>query len=364
MPVEFDHKQFSICSPTLYLGDPENCNSAAGRRVVELVHTLALVGWDVPGITVKFRTTGQGQNLLRFVESITGVLEGEGPFKFGFGSSAGQRVGDWFVTSLPNDYTVPPGIHLHTYGDRSPDALARFKRPGSWASLTAVPYVPMSTDEDFSVESKPKGGGTTVAGPAIEYCVDKILRSLAALPDAPGCRDIDDKGHDANLRRLAHVDPEPVPDGFPPLYVWARSDDCYRIAGRHQDMTHNGPDRDYVLHGNGYRLLSLGTRVGDVAVSKRAFDGFEYGSTDLHSRVGHQSMGLSGSEQLPVEVKLRNLNDIFVVDGSRYEDVRKELAIASKAAGRDSFTDAEIDLMNVAVARTMVPASQYDGRVP
>lgn len=313
---------------------------------VELLAQLARVGWDVDGIEVVASTYGRGGNLMTKVDSIIGRRP-EGAFALHF--RGGQElVGGYYRMTGLNSAVLPSGL-MATFHDDGSRSLKRFAPGGDWsvAGEYAEGWQSLGT------------AGTAAYGKAVAEVrdlVSALVSDLAALPDAPNHHPIDAEGFDPNLRRLVSPAPIPVPDDFPLLYAWERIDELGRAG-----LRHHRPERiedDYVLAGNGLRLVSLG--MGGRDLPPRSSDGFTYASTDPNARP--VAPGWTPREDsLPVEVKLAALNEIYVVDAGAYEATRREQAAGADAAGRSEFTGPEIAEAHRAVARTMMPASAYRG---
>ena len=147
-----------------------------------------------------------------------------------------------------------------------------------------------------------------------------------------------------------------MPEGFPVLYAWERIDELGR-AGLPRHRSDRAED-DYVLAGNGLRLVSIG--MGGRDLPARSSDGFTYASIDADGRP--VAPGWTPREDVvPVEVKLAALNEIYVVDASAYEATRRDQAADAAASGRSEFTLTEITEAHRSVARTMIPAGEYRG---
>lgn len=157
---------------------------------------------------------------------------------------------------------------------------------------------------------------------------------------------------DATLRRLCRVDPVPVPDDFPVLYAWAEPEDAWRLAGR----TRETPRADYGLPGTGWRLASLGAGSDNPLHT----NGYTYASTDPRVRAS-QVIHAAKDECLPVEIRLRWLNEVYVVDNAAFRRDIKEKHSMAAAEGRDKLTERELNESILATARTIVPWSDYLG---
>jgi len=384
MPVTFDNEEHALKQQPFVWprSGGGNILSDAGAA---LVKELSRVGWDVPGIDVKFWTSGKGKNVFRTVYSISGETP-EGPFRISFNNPQESRGRYRALTGL-GEATIPPGIEVRYYNDDTTVTAelylgADWKRDGKAfidasrvnSKLRGEPKTylkykgklhdrELKHDSDLGREYSPEGDEprTLDAKGTVRMVADfihgKLIPILGQMPTAPGADDIDEYG-DANLRRLAAVERIEAPEGFPVLYAWAEINDAYRAMGRGASAS-DGSD-DYVLSGSGARLVAFGDNPHRAKLHPRAHDGFTYAATDPAARAGQVVHGVR-DESVPVEIRLKHLNEVYVVDNARYATVRNELGRKMETEGRDRFTNAEVALMVTAVAETMVPVTEYDG---
>lgn len=349
----------------------------------ELVHELLRVGWDVPGIDVDISTYGSGENVIRTVRCISGKTE-DGPFKLEF-CEAQEQLGRYNIMTALSRATIPPGIEINFYGDNSgPSALvyvgkdwkadgdAFMERINVNARLnkqrkTYLRYSgrgdthTMRADNDLGRDYDPMGDqprsldAGDIAKKVENFIRNTLMKRLSALPSAPGHDDVTFEG-DANLRRICHVDPIPVPEGFPTLYVWADRNDGFRIREReYTDEDDLKADENYALSGNGWRLATKGRDL-----PKKARDGFDYASTDQDDRRGH-AVYHPKYDAVPVIVTLKDLNEIYVADNAAFDRKAEEVRAELRAAGKERMTDSQLDDCMAAVGYTMLPASEYKG---
>jgi hypothetical protein len=387
MPVIFNHETFALASPEFHwpkTDESEAYSSPMERAGGLLVRELARVGWDAPGIKVEIDTYGRGEDLIRCVRGISGVTA-EGPFQLKFNGPQGRK-GAFNVCTGLSSATIPPGVEITFYGDRSgPTAHLYFgKNWGAdgekWISDSKVnsklngepkTYLRysgwsgsgwMRHDDDIGREYSPTSGeparldSTEVAGQVVKF-IDGLIVELAKLPTAPGFEAVTPQG-DANLRRLARVERIPAPDDFPLLYAWIDSNDAYRLRNLERGDAESG--QIYGVSGSGSRLCSLGAGVPDLP--PRATDGFTYASVDPTVVASHVIHSVR-DDSSPAIVKLKWLNDVFVVDNAAYERAREEVFAKIKAEAREGgrMTNAELDWCAAATAKTLVPVTEYKG---
>ena len=359
MPVSFRHGRFAFCKPTFY--PPDESGSDIQRKGAQLVAEMQRVGWDIPNINVDFRTYGSGTNLIRVVDRISGNTT-KGPFQFSFGSKQ-KRIGPWNVCNRLDKSIVPPGIALKTWDDHSNTSVSQYT--GNEWTLETVEAIRYAGKDKFLNKNEFRAPDRILlekAERAVSAQLNAILGTLKRMPSAPGREDVEYDG-DANMRRLAYVDRTPTPEGFPTLYVRIKQGEAYDTARYSRTDNVEMVERasgDFVLTGNGIGLVALGTDSGDDKFTERAYEGYDYATTDINDNRGHP-IHHSYKAVIPVEVKLASLNNIFVVDTSLFEERRIALFEAMKPEGRDRMTDAELNSCTAAVARTMVPATHYSG---
>lgn len=175
----------------------------------------------------------------------------------------------------------------------------------------------------------------------VRKAIDEVTERLRSIASMPGHDDVTEEG-DAVLRRLCHVEPVPVPEGFPVLYAWADPNDAYRLAGQGDEKP------TYGLSRMGWRLASLGASRNP---SIRAATPTPLPTPGRASHVVHKAK----EECLPVEIKLRWLNDVYVVDNGAFEVARKAAWDKAGGEGREKITDGELNECILATARTIVP---------
>jgi len=349
----------------------------------ELVRELARVGWEVPGIDLRFMTTGSGTKVVRSLYGVSGETPA-GPFWLRFGNRQGEDGTRYGCLTGLSEACIPPGLSVTHWSDTG-DMSATLYLTEDWArdgaALRGIPHVNpklegepkrylaykakrrasmFKHDDDLGREYSPEGSEPRHLSVAetvlvVREFVQSLVDRLSAMPSAPGCEDITAHG-DANLRRLAHVPRIPAPSRFPKLYAWADRNTVGRVNGW-GDV--DPEEADFVLSGGGLRLCPL-TGVDFGQIPPRATDGFVYATVDPDDHARHPERD-SDPELLPVEIDLKWLNEVYVADGSAYRRTRDPIVEAGTAAGRDRFTPEEMRRIGGAVARTMVPVVDYEG---
>lgn len=358
--------------------------SMIGARVV---HELARVGWDVPGIDVAFETVGRGKDVHCQVRTISGDV-GDGPFSLRFGMPE-EQGGRESMTGLAFA-TVPPGIEVEFYSDRSGPISHLYvgddwKRDGE-AFIASAKVNARLRDEprtylryegndrgddvlrhsdDLGREYRPEGHEPVVLSVRdvianVEATVDAIMERLRAMPSSSFVAE--GRGHglsgvlpDGWLHDLLPIESISVPSGFPKLYAWADMDAIHRLraeARKASDDFGLAPSR---------RLLALNYRPS-FPVDPKVNDGFVYATAAPSPgvRAGSSWHG-GGRTDMPVEIDLSDLAEVYVVDRARFVRVREEQDKVARVEGRDGFTDQEVADSFGAVAATIVPVLDYDG---
>ncbi|CAH1688608.1 conserved hypothetical protein [Hyphomicrobiales bacterium] len=375
MALSIDRDDFPLAQPDFVWPNEGNRHplAHAGAR---LVQEFARVGWDAPGFNVELAIRGSGRNLHRQVQRISGDLP-EGPFVFTFGMHDVDRDGKAVAAGL-SEIVIPPGIELVTYSDNSgptaaiyvgrnwkADAKAFIEGFKTNAKLNGqrksylryeASHLPryrgiLLHTNDLGREYDPEGAEPTALAlieivAKVEAVVDRIIAQLIKLPSA------ELGGPDAGLSNLLPVTATPAPPDFPKLYAWVRDHRLHHLLSEPK-----GPEDDYALRG-GTRLLRLGDRPR-AKVDPIAYEGFIYASADPRARREHPMD--SYDQSLPVEIKLSDLTDVYVVDASLYRDARLTAYARALARGKEEITERDIVDAMGAVAKSMVPVTEYTG---
>lgn len=291
--------------------------SSVRRLTQHLLKRMHYAGWDVPGVDVHIAMyDGKRRGLFRYVEAISGEFDGK-PFTFSFKDDCKPSV------RLPLDEDGEP-----IFQDYIPGAFSRFSFDG--VDFAALPEKWSASERDL-----------------FEDVVLSVATLASKSEPSPVAFDIDIEG-DANIRAAFAVTPIPAPSDFPTLYCWVPIDEL-----------RNRPD-GVVLTSTGWGLCS-DTRPSDIPnLPKRYFHAFDYASEDIRVKAdqGFQSVR---EESVPVEVKLRHLNEIYVMDMAARDRARHRVDMAISMEGRRQSNRDEICEVGTAAAKTMVPANEYRG---
>jgi hypothetical protein len=276
---------------------------AAPSRI--LLERLAKAGWDVPDLDVAFSIWDCGERgLFRYVSRVNGVHAGT-PFELEFNHS---------ITD--DEYRFIPGaMSRFTLGnDKFPSELRKW----------SPEQVDLFEDTMLAVSAK-----------------------LLKLPPSPWAGNIR-QGGDANIRRFFNTRSIPASNDFPVLYCWIPAD----------EMRRRRPGA--VVTGHGGRLVSDSTQEDYELLPERNFDAFDFASTDIGTKAD-QGTWTVNEKSLPVEVRLKHLNEIYVMDMAARDDARYAVTDAIQAEGRKQASREEQSAIQTAAAKTMIPVTEYGG---
>lgn len=218
-------------------------------------------------------------------------------------------------------------------------------------------------DNDLSREYEPEGKEPrvfktkTVLDEFKRYLEEVVLPMITAVP-IPVER----------VETLVVPTPIPWPESIGPLFSFAEWRDAGRISIGRANPAQLDPADRYGLIGNGWRLMSLGTK-NDGTVPEIAYEGFLWcglGPVTKDSKIkdlsipGHISSSF-GNDFL-VRLTPNRANDIYIADHGAYERRRAEMIKELlNPQNRDRFTDEEVGDFVRARGRTIIPISDYRG---
>ncbi|MCZ7861458.1 hypothetical protein O9X98_08610 [Agrobacterium salinitolerans] len=274
-----------------------------------LLEKLAAVGWDVDGMTVSLSVYDAGERgLFRYVSEVSG-----------------SHGGKTFTLRFNRSVTGEQWKHI-------PGAASNFFYDGVEFPSDLRKWSQEQSDlfEDIMLTA-----------------VTRITR----LPPSPFARNIKEAG-DANIRRLFNTPSIPAPEDFPVLYSWLPG----WLPG---DEVRRRP-QGRVLAGYGCRLV-VDYMPSDMALlPERYFDAFDYASTDIRIKAD-QGTHTVDEKAIPVEVRLKYLNEIYVMDMAARDDARHMVNESIRRDGRKQSSHEEFCAIQTAAAKTMVPVTEYKG---
>jgi hypothetical protein len=298
----FDNSHKQSIRPAIY-----PVENILARKGTELVREIARCGWEIPDIDVELTTAeSRSGQLFTFISSITiphdGTLQ-----KLCFDVSLNAAC-DGVSTNFI-DYFHEVGSEETHYGDKlaaNSDEVSKFTQ-----------------------------------------MVDEAIAMLSTRPSMDGHQDYTPAG-DSNLSKLFEVTPIPAPRICPTLYA--------RVSPHQIERTsQDGSSRFF-----GPRLLPLSSSINKEGLHPRVFDGFIYATANADKTPGNGIYTPSG-EELVVEIKLTDLNEVYVVDGARRLETEMAYQELMQKTGRDYLEPDEAEEIFTSIARTMVPMTEYKG---
>jgi hypothetical protein len=283
----------------------ESAASPIGIASRVLLERLAKAGWDVPEVDVSLSVWNCSERgLFRYVSRVDGRHEGK-PFTVKFGNSiTGNRYR--FIPGAMSEFSIGDDKFPSEMSKWSPDQIDLFE------------------DAMLSVSAK-----------------------LSKLPPSPFARNIKETG-DANIRRFFSTRSIPVAPGFPVLYTWLPSDEKKSLP------------YGTIVAGHGGRLVNDSTPEDRALLPPRNFDTFDFASTDINVKAD-QGIWTVNEKALPVEVRLKHFNEIYVMDMASRDDARRAVTEAIVAEGRKQASREEQSRIDTAAAKTMIPVTEYRG---
>jgi hypothetical protein len=346
MPVKIDFDRFRF-EKAVYSGPNDKWlnRQGVGRSAVcleayefmdmanSVVTELQRVGWDVPFVNVEIDHYGSGKNVIRTCRKVSfeidtpdGAREVEIRYGLGSGQKGGYNLGgsaSSFEITRPGEYKALSEATLYNDGS------------GDWAK----------TDKWKPVLPE----------------IWRVLEQIKELPSKPG-HDVLHAEGDLNLRKLCESQPKPVHENMPEkLYVWIKADDLYHVFNDpylHREGDY-AAEKDYVLPGTDYRMVPE-SRLGDYKVPDAAWRGGNYAS-EVNAPVKRGLEFSAEYEGLPVEIALKDLNDIYVYDYADYRRGREEASRHAEETGEKNWKPGEFDAIKMKAMVTFVEAADYKG---
>lgn len=298
-----------------------------------IVRELQRVGWEVPFLDVEISHRGKGKNVIRTCRDVS----------FRIDTPEGERE-----VSISYDLGSGTKGHYHLGGSASGFKITK---PGEYEAEVKATLHGDGTG-DWS-----KGSRWTPVLPELH----RVLERLADLPSKPGHDELDVDG-DLNLRKICASEPKPVHENIPEkLYVWIKMEelhDVYNDPYRHREGDY-AAERDYVLSGSDYRMVPE-SRLGDYKVPAAAWAGGNYASP-VNEPVKRGLEFSAEYEGLPVEVTLKDLNDVYVYDYADYRRGREAASRHAEETGEKNWKPGEFEAIKMKAMVTFVEAADYKG---
>lgn len=358
---------------------------------IQITQALEARNWEVPGLTVKFRTYGSGDSIYRIIDEVKGD-----DFILKFGRSQG-RLGH-YNDSAAVDRIVIPGKDLSVYTEECGPTFAEYIGD-DW-----------KTDREqflrYGAKFQDDESGRHIAFDAVCDCRSTRGASFPALDVLMGVPNLT---HRHEGRRspvlIAKSDKErryrtddiydefavwltenvlpmieahplaqpdysqfviesiPFPSNLPEIYCFAKFQDAVRIRQGQKDASTISAHERFALQQN-RRWVNLSAYDKLNPVPDTAYDGFiwcGFGSVNSDSTVEDMPIPdhIPWDEEFVCRVKPNRANDIYVGDHAAFLKRRAELE--STIGDRERFTDKEINEMYVARGHAFVPITDYDG---
>lgn len=107
--------------------------------------------------------------------------------------------------------------------------------------------------------------------------------------------------------------------------------------------------------------LCTDTRPSDIPLlPSRYYDAFDYASTDIRIKAD-QGMYTVRDKSVPVEVRLKDLNEIYIMDMGPKDEARERVDRAVRESGRRQGSHDEFCEVQTAAAKTLIPVTEYRG---
>lgn len=357
----------------------------------QITQALEARNWQVPGLTVKFRTYGSGDSLYRIVNEVRGD-----DFVLNFGRSQG-RLG-YYNDTAAIDRIAIPGRDLSVYTEECGPTFAEYIGDDWMADREQFLRYGAKFQDDKS--------GHYIAFDATCDCRNTRGASYSALGLLMGESDLththenrrspilsakSDKERryrtndiynefadwlTENVLRMIEAHPlvqpdysqfvikdAPFPSNLPEIYCFAKFRDAIHIRRGQEDVATIPTHERYALS-QSTRWVTLGAYDKLNPVPDTAYDGFiwcGFGSVNSDSTVHDIPIPdhIPWDEEFVCRVKPNRANDIYVGDHAAYLKRRDELELVME--NRDRFTDNELNEMYLARGHAFVPVSDYDG---
>ncbi len=214
---------------------------------------------------------------------------------------------------------------------------------------------------DFGNEYDPEGDEPTmfktteVMDDFRKYLTDVVLKTIMSHPILKEKIDV-----------LAPPATTPFPESVGPIFCFCGYEDTERIKQGQVDASRLHLADRYGLIVNGNRLISL-KYSNDGTVPMIAYENFLWcGLGEVTSNTPIEKLEVYGYHRWPdrdqfvIRLKPNKADAIYVADHAAYEKRRKEIGDAMEK-GRDHFTTAEVADFICSRACTIVPITEYNG---
>ncbi len=364
----------------------------------QIVRALEKRHFDVPGIKVEFDTYGSGEQWMRMAHRVTSQ-----EFSLYFSRSQGLLADGVYNDTAAVNTVAIPGEQISVYGDNSGPSYNAYvgddwERDREWffqascfvnSKLRGEPrrylrysgsdetgrqvrygygragnnfremakYLLHTNDIGREYDPGPNDEPFLVTSEVVDRMTDHLkdaLKQIEAIPE----------------REVAYQfeeEPDAPIEGCPEFWTYADNRAAAHIREGQSNAEELPAARRYALT-CGYRLLSLDTPADGLGIDTDVLhDGYVWCALNV-DEIPRNSRSSLGKNHL-VRIKPTRSNDIYVVDEAAYDSCRAELSAKIDEENQDKseddkrtrFTDAEVNEMKRAQAKTLVPWNNYQG---
>ena len=349
----------------------------------KIVRAIEKRNWKVPGITIKFDTYGSGEAKYQMIRSIDGEN-----FKLYFCRIQGRLDGSWNDTAALQSVCIAKQI-INVYEDESGPRYYLYVGDNwdfdkEWFMNSIKVHAKLKDEPRRYLVYK----GTTYKKRTKELIADNDLgREYSPEDNEPVSINLEEKFKEITtwleefvlgyILTFPEVDEihelTPMPELIPYKGPWSTlySVCDWQIAERLKKGKENPrdlpPEERHAYFGRGERLVPLYVK-NDGRFPEIANEGFIWcePSNDENvvsynkiSSVVLRAMKTVLSETYTVAIKLKYSNDVYVVDNSKFEEVRQGLF--KTILPRTRLTDAEVGNAYAARGATIIPITEYKG---
>ncbi len=317
MPIKIKNKEDCLIPGTIIRGfgakDTASVESlnlpgniGIAKAGAKLLQEIARCGWNLPDINIECDGYRNSENhLYRYVSDVVFEFEDE-LIELHFSPSAVTGADD-----TPENY------------------------------LRLVHRFPLGSDRSIGSES------SAISDPEVILAI--INGKTDELSKRPGIETTDQGTDEEDFDLGRHIYSEPIPASqlSPTLYTWIPNyllDDAKRKSIASPNL----------------RLLPLDIKVTGRGLHERVHDGFIYATTNPNNRTTN-GLAYPDFETIPVEIKLKNFNEVYVIDFARHQEAMEELDRKKLEQGRKGHTNSEFLDVMTAIAATMTPIQNYKG---
>ncbi len=349
----------------------------------KIVRAIEKRNWKVPGITVKFHTYGSGEAKYQMVSYISGDN-----FKLFFCRIQGHLDGYWNDTAALHEVCIPKQI-LEVYGDESGPSYYLYvgkdweaekqwfmnstkvnsklnKEPRRYLRYTGNTYKQRAkelvADNDLGREYEPKDDEpirlnlNEIFKEFNEWLEENVLQYILNFPESD------------NIEPPIKME-ELIPYNGPWSVVFSMCDgrEAERLMDGKKNPNELPIEKRHASFGSRHRLVPLSVE-SEEKLPEIAYNGFIWCDVNQNITPYSKKKDISGSVCLAsydvfgpnfiVAIRPKYANNIYVVDDSKYTEVKRQLF--ESIAPRDRLTDEELGEVLTARGATIIPITEYE----